>query len=347
MKLTILFSKDNPSDYHRLLLPARHLKETRTDLEIKLVDHRKCAEDVSVFECDVLFLSRLFMYDWKVMGQLKEKYGFKTVVDFDDYYRLTPEQLRYKMWQEHNIEQRMTDAARNADLLFVTGEPLYKAYREFNKNIMIIPNSLPFSNESRVRNDDLDDRLRFIYVAGKSHYNDLKMLRGLLQKIYSDSQFQNEGNFTFCGYDGTPGAVKMEYLCKGLARYYTRENLRPLDNYMDHYKNGDVALAPLEDNLYNNAKSNLKFIEAASKRLPLICSEVLPYTQDRALKNKGIIYCKNTSDWYRAFKFFLNNRAAVEDFGEACYQWASEHYNLTHTNRLRTEAFQMFAPISL
>lgn len=334
MKITILYSDNNPSDYHRLLLPAKYMDN------IRLVKQESCDKDESVFDCDILMFSRIFMFDWEALKLLRKKYGFKIIVDFDDYYKLCPQQLRYKLWLEHNIASRMIEAAKNADLLFVTNEQLYKVYREFNPNVLIIPNALPFdSEEAPIK--EASDKVKFIYVAGKSHYNDLKLLRGLFQRLYSDGHFKDQAKFIFCGYDGTNESIKMEYLCKGMARYYERRNLLPLKTYMEHYKEGDVSIAPLENNLYNNSKSNLKFIESALNAMPFICSEVLPYTQDLRLKDDGIKFCSKTSEWYDAFKFFIRNPNAIDYFGMRNYEYAMKYYNLKDANELRMEAFSL------
>lgn len=338
MIITILYSDNNPSDYHRLLLPAKYIDDP--NITIRLVRHTDCSKDESIFQCDILLFSRLFIHDWSTMEQLKKKYGFKIIVDFDDYYKLSPNQLRYKIWKDHDVANRMVQAAVGSDLIFVTNKQLYNVYKEFNSNIVIVANALPF-NTIKFPPASQPDKVRFLYVAGKTHYNDLKLLHGLFHRLRSDSDFKRKASFTFCGYDSTPDkdriSARMEAICKIYGSYVRREIL-PLDNYFEHYCYGDVSIAPLQDNFYNNCKSNLKFIEAACMKLPFICSDVSPY--DKEVMAPGIIWCKNTADWYKAFKFFINNPRAVEDFGNANYKYAKERYNLDTVNVLRKDAFE-------
>lgn len=334
MKITILYSDDNPSDYHRLLQPAKYINDP--NITIKLVKHTECkANEGETFNCDILFFSRIFIYDWSTMVELKKKYGFTIVVDFDDYYILSPRQLRYKLWQEHNVAARMVEACKGADLVFVTNEQLYKVYKEFNSNIVIVPNALPFDQKPK---RESSDKLRFIYAAGASHYNDLKLLKGLFDRLRSDGDFKRKATFSFCGYnDKIPECKKMESICR-INGVYIRDEILPLENYMDHYSHGDISIAPLENNLYNNCKSNLKFIEAAAMKMPFICSDVSTYIQDKECK--GIIFCRNTGDWYRAFKFFNNDPVDMQDYGLSNYQYAKQWYNLTDANRLRQQYFE-------
>lgn len=337
MNITILYSDNNPSDYHRLLLPAKYINDPA--ITIRLVKHTECCKDESVFHCDILFFSRLFIYDWATMVQLKKKYGFKIVVDFDDYYILSPHQLRYKMWQEHDVAARMIDACKGADMVFVTNEQLYNVYKEFNSTIVIVPNGLPFDQEPFVPRREPSGKLRFIYAAGATHYNDLKLLKGLFERLRSDGEFKRKATFAFCGYNNSiPECKKMESICK-INGAYIRDQILPLKNYMDHYNHGDVSIAPLVDNFYNRCKSNLKFLEAAAMKLPFICSQVSPYSADMSLKNKGIIFCNNTAEWYKAFKFLMSTEKSTEDFGKLNYLAAKKMYDLNSINLIRVEAF--------
>lgn len=344
MIITILYSDNNPSDYHRLLLPAKYIEDP--SITIRLVKHTECKENEDAFNCDIVFLSRLFIYDWSVMEQLRKKYGFKIIVDFDDHYTLSPHQLRYKLWQEHNVAARMIDACKGADMVFVTNEQLYNVYKQFNKNVQIVPNAVPFNEQNVSKNCTIvpetdkfvskrepSDKIRFIYAAGASHYHDLKLLKGLFDRLRSDSQFKDKATFTFCGYDDTDVTKKMESICK-INGSYVRRDILPLDRYMEHYNYGDVSIAPLVDNFYNRCKSNLKFIEAASMKMPFICSEISTYAP--------VLGCKNTGDWYKAFRFFINNPDYIAYYGNENYEHAKGRYNLRKVNELRVQAFESF-----
>lgn len=337
MKILILYSDNNPSDYHRLLRPANYFPK---EFEVNMVKQTDAAKDESIFECDIVFFSRIFLHPVDKLKKLQERYGFKIVVDFDDHYNLPVGRLRYKLWVEHNVKVRMVEACKAADLVMVTNEQLQAVYSEFNENVIVVPNGLDLSRINTQVDKSIDDKIRFGYAAGASHYSDFKMLDGLFKRLRSDSEFKNRASFTFCGYNAKiPETLKMESLCK-IKDCYVRRDIMGVANYMEHFKTIDVSIAPLEDNYYNNCKSNLKFIETASARLPFICSEVLPYTQDIELKNNGIIFCKNTSEWYAAFKFFLKNPHLIEVFGHLNYEYALKKYNLLTINEGRLTAFR-------
>lgn len=56
---------------------------------------------------------------------------------------------------------------------------------------------------------------------------------------------------------------------------YSRVELYPFSDYAGYLSNlaqCDISIAPLEDSIFNDAKSNIKFLEAAIVRLPSVCS---------------------------------------------------------------------------
>jgi glycosyltransferase involved in cell wall biosynthesis len=72
-----------------------------------------------------------------------------------------------------------------------------------------------------------------------------------------------------------------------------------VNEYGNFYRLFDIALAPLEDNKWNNCKSELKIIEAAAYGLPVIASEVAPYLST----NPGVKFTQNTPEaWFAAMR---------------------------------------------
>lgn len=342
MRISILYNKESGCDYHRLLLPSYYFK-LGIDDSIRYTEYNDKTADTSIFECDVLFISRMPLIDWDVINKLREKIGFKVVVDVDDYHSLLFNHIYYRDWIANDISNKIIQSVIYADFVFVTNEQLYNVYSLFNKNIEIIPNALPFDKEPFVSHPIEHDLTRFIYVAGASHYNDLNSIRGFFKRIGSDSHFVSNAKIVICGYTNPNNDKRnvwhsIEKLVE-VSKVYERRNSLPLLRYMDHYNYGDVAFAPLENNFFNTCKSNLKFIEASAMKKPFICSDILPYTIDKDKTTCATVYCANTKEWYNAFKFFINNKNAIEDKGNANYEYAKLRYNITDANSKRMDIF--------
>lgn len=341
MKITVLYNKDSGVCYHRLLQPAKYLEKEYKDVQITYVDELHCMENINVFDCDIVWYSTLFIYDFKFLAELKAKYGFKVVMDLDDYPEPYEGQIHYEVWKKYKLKQVVFNGLKAADVLFVTNNQLKQIYEPFTKKVIVVPNGLPFDEEQFISQHVPSADVRFLYLAGNNHEHDLYTLKPLFEQLATNKLFQQKGLLAICGYNKPLPEEnvydRMETVGKTCGKYI-RQNLLPFDSYMQHYNTGDVAIAPLVNNVYNACRSNLKFLEAAAMRMPLICNDALPYTVDKLAG--GIVFCKNTEGWRKAFEFFLKNPNQIKKYGEANYNYAKQNYNLRTVNILRYTAMR-------
>lgn len=104
---------------------------------------------------------------------------------------------------------------------------------------------------------------------------------------------------------------------------YRRVWTKPISTYALNYNLFDVSLAPLEENIFNKVKSQLKVIEAGFHKKAIIAQNFGPYQID--LKNSvkfgggfdttanSILIDKNKNhkDWYDSIKKLINNPEIV------------------------------------
>jgi hypothetical protein len=77
-------------------------------------------------------------------------------------------------------------------------------------------------------------------------------------------------------------------------------------------------------------------LEAACKKVPVICSKVAPYSNDDA----PVLWVEKQSDWYKNMNYLINNKQACIDYGERLYEWAIREYNFADINGRRKAAFE-------
>lgn len=336
MKITVLYSQNSGVDYHRLLLPVKYFNLLGND-EITIAPHTDCFEHEELFDCDILFYSTIFYYDMNILAQLKRKYGFKLVLDLDDYPEPFEGQAHYEYWTKYGMKKVVFKGLKLADLVIVTNEQLKQVYELFTKKIVVIPNALPFDDIILERSPSKD--IRFLYLAGNNHEHDFYQLKPLMEELAKDKLFQEKGSLTLCGYN-KPVDIENVYdrmeKVANICNKYIRRDLLPLQEYMQHYNYGNVAIAPLIPNEYNACRSNLKFLEAACMKMPLICGEGLPYSLDKDAE--GIIFCEDIEEWHDTFHWLLKNPKKIKELGEANYKYAKTHYNLLEVNKRRYRA---------
>ncbi|WP_196787363.1 glycosyltransferase [Burkholderia pseudomultivorans] len=85
----------------------------------------------------------------------------------------------------------------------------------------------------------------------------------------------------------------------------------PLSNYATYLKRlaeSDISIAPLEDNIFNDAKSNIKYLEAASIGLPSVCSPAAAFRTAIQDGNTGWL-ASDSAAWERALLSLIDDPA--------------------------------------
>lgn len=299
---------------------------------------------------DVIKTTRLFLFnrnpgfDIHHLAELRKVYGFKIVTDLDDYWELYTNHILYNSWTKNNTAKKIQDSIKLSDEVIVTTSILADKVRPLNKNVHIIPNGIAYDknqfNDMKIESD----KTRFLYCGGSSHFNDLQILKRPFEKVVNNSKFNNS-KFILAGIDHTNkdsfnfwSKMERSFALNGRLPGYESRPTLGLESYMNHYSSGDVTLVPLEDNIFNACKSDLKILESAVKYNPCICSDVSPYSE---FTNRNIVsYAKNAATWFDHIKKFATDKIFLKEQGQALGEYCREHYNLIKINKYRTQLFE-------
>ena len=85
----------------------------------------------------------------------------------------------------------------------------------------------------------------------------------------------------------------------------------------------DIAIAPLETNAFNAAKSNLRILEYGILGWPVVCTDIEPYrgAPVRCVKNKA-------GEWIAAIREHLHEPDAARQAGANLRSWVLDHWML-------------------
>lgn len=133
---------------------------------------------------------------------------------------------------------------------------------------------------------------------------------------------------------------------------YRRVWTKPISSYASNYNLFDISLAPLQENIFNKVKSQLKVIEAGFHKKAIIAQNFGPYKID--LKNalvygggfdttaNGILVdtVKNHKDWYGAIKKLIQNPDVVKSLQNNLYETVKDTYSLEAVTTKRKELYQ-------
>lgn len=300
-KVDFMYRDGISCDYHRIILPALGLG----------IDP---AEGVKKSELDV-FCRMSGLRDSKV----------PLIVDVDDYWYLYPHHYLYGNWNGNKHTETIIEALKSATAVTVTNRKLFDRANQFNKNVYVIPNGLPF-DQGQFTLGDTSGPVRFIWAGGASHLHDLNVIRPVFSSLAFD--------FTIFGDDGYGEWTKIKNLFAGKAKVIKS---LPVDRYMDGMK-GNVMLIPIENNYFNNHKSNLKLLEAGCKGMAVIASKCEPYYN--SCDEPYVMYASNPTEWALHMKYCVANPNFVADMGSMLAEHVRRKYPLEWMNRQRVHIYE-------
>ncbi len=261
------------------------------------------------------------------MIEWRKKYGFKLVVDNDDYWQLDASHILYERYVLNNVTEQILSWIRIADLCTCTHERLSEEIYQYNQNVEILPNAIPYGEEQFVLDKKPSDLVRLFWSGSGTHGKDLEILRNPMKRI----------NFPvrtiIAGYNETEKPIwdgMIGAFTNGLKLNPTIYNYNQVTEYMAAYCDSDISLIPLIDSKFNSMKSNLKVLETASKKNPAIVSNVHPY--------KGFYpacHVNSQKDWYYWIKLLVRDKDARAYYGDALYDYCNKNFNLHEVNKQR------------
>ena len=158
-------------------------------------------------------------------------------------------------------------------------EPLARRLREVNPRVQVWPNVLDerlwFSDAGRMRPRTAERRL--LYMGSRTHGADLDLLDGV-----ATAAGDLLGERVVLELVGVAPVddPRAEHLRAPDSAVHYPEFVRWLRRHRDRW---DVALAPLVDDEFNAVKSDLKLLEYAAMRLPVVASDAGPYAGQHAM----------------------------------------------------------------
>lgn len=132
---------------------------------------------------------------------------------------------------------------------------------------------------------------------------------------------------------------------------YRRVWTKPISTYASNYNLFDISLAPIEENVFNKVKSQLKVIEAGFHKKAIIAQNFGPYQIDlkNAYKFGGgwdetgnailIDSSKNHKDWYKFLKKLVENPELIQQLSENLHETIKDKYSIDSVTDDRKELY--------
>lgn len=169
-----------------------------------------------------------------------------------------------------------------------------------------------------VRPRDPDGRIRIIYGSGtRTHDADFAHAAQALKRVAEENP---QVEIVLIGELNPPRPIL------ALGDQVTRLPARPYAEYMEILAQSDIAIAPLMPASFNEAKSNIKFLEAATVGVPSVCSGRSAFTH--AIRNGENGFLADTEgEWYQALTALVQDTELRRRIGAAARQDVLARYS--------------------
>lgn len=322
MRILALTSKQSGVGYHRIMMPLVNMKKDYCMITDTL------SEDSFKDNYDILIMNRMLVnITPEQLIEWRNKYGFKLVVDNDDFWELDVSHILAQRYFENDITKKILGFLRIADLCTCTHERLAEEIYKHNQNVVIFPNAIPYGEEQFQDNKIESTLVRLFWSGSGTHELDINILKNPMKRI----------NFpvrtVIAGFNEGEKPIWDKMICaftNGLKLNPTIYNYNEVTKYMAAYADSDISLIPLMNTKFNSMKSNLKVLETAAKKNPAIVSNVDPY--------RGFYpacHVNSQKDWYYWIKLLVNDESARKHYGNALYDHCNKNFNLHEVNKQR------------
>lgn len=232
----------------------------------------------------------------------------------DDLFRDLHKDHQNHQFHQREGDVRMREALALSDRLVVTTQPLADAYGPYCNDVRIVPNCLNdavwgqfYKGPPAPR-----QRLRVGWAGAGQHWGDLKMIVEVVASL------SEQVDWIFMG------------MCPDVLRPYVKE-FHPFVSFAEYPAklatlDLDIAIAPLEVNAFNEAKSNLRLLEYGAMGWPVVCSDVYPFRT----QNPPVLHVSNTPQaWLEVLNRLIKDSELRYQQGLHLNRWVQDHYYIS------------------
>ena len=228
----------------------------------------------------------------------------------DDLMTALPPKNPFSASVYKDMKKRIRKCLSLADRLLVTTEPLADALQGMADDIRVVPNYLDSAVWGALSTQrGVSSKPRVGWAGAQQHLGDLQLLEEVL-RVTAD-----EIDWVFFG------------MCPDFLLAYVKEVHKPV-LFADYPAklatlNLDLAVAPLERNKFNEAKSNLRLLEYGALGWSVIASDLEPYRHAPVTRVPN-----QPRAWINAIRARINDLDTTWKEGDSLRDWVRDHWML-------------------
>lgn len=270
-------------------------------------------------------------------GQIEwlKKYPDKVHVyeNDDDLPNMDSSNPSYGEFKDPEIVKSFSEFVGLCDHVTCPTETLKKELAKHNKNVTVLPNSMPLGSIKYARRTN-SDNIRIGWMGSPYHVNDIPIVQDVLAALVD--KYKNV-KIVWAGY--FPDSLK-----KSIPK--DRIEVQDWMSFEDYYDsisklNIDIGLAPLDFTKYNKSRSNLKFLEYSFIGACTVASNIDPYSTTIENGIDGVIVKTNKyKHWYNALASLIESPEEVDRMKVNAHNKLVDKYDLQQNIQNNIELYR-------
>lgn len=355
MKILYYISGYDGCGYYRVQMIAKYLNKI-PDVFAKI---SSVYSNEEINWADVIVLQK--QSNQKALGFIEYaiSIGKKVVTEVDDdYFNIPIWNPAYKPYL--GKEQDLINFYLKSHAITVTTDHLANQLSKFSKTYAL-PNSLDFKNldrfedmpeeelgkytkyldcdQKRLTKEYLEEFLKDKVVVGwggsPTHLKDLEQATPALIQLCAENK-----NIIIMMIGCTTQMI-LNTMMKNYSNQLILVEPIPIFGYQQALRSlpWDIGICPIEDNVFNRSKSNLKFLEFSTNGFACVCSNVENYTKTVQNGITGMLVDNSQTAWYTALKYLVDNKEERLRIAENGKKFVRENYDIAKNVNLWHQAY--------
>lgn len=310
-------SDDTGCGQYRVIQPLLAMKQNQLADGVISFRHLAPSELERIQPDTILFQRPLAREFLDYMKHAKAYSNAFKVYEIDDLITNIPLKNFFKSQHPKDTVKLLREGIAQVDRLVVSTPGLAEAYAGWNSDIRIQELKLPpawWGDLKVIRTEHKKPRVG--WAGGSSHLGDLELIADVVKDL------ADEVDWVFFGMCPSKLRPFVKEFHNGVPIHMYPQKLASLDL--------DLAVAPLENNQFNDCKSNLRLLEYGACGFPVVCSNTRAFTESKLpvqrVKNKY-------KDWIDTIRQYLTDLGQANTDGlklrdEVHSRWMLENFEL-------------------
>jgi len=262
----------------------------------------------------------------------------KLLLDIDDnYLAIRQDNPAFKDYEYGQGPREFIGASIElASGLITSTNPLKKVYKSLNSHIHVLPNCNDINDWPKKIKKWNDGKIRIGFAGGRGHLADLNVIAEPMSYIlakYPNVVFEIVGSLW--PQEAMELVVKMNEFCKKNISEQVRIAGGTLawKEYPEMLASfgWDIVVAPLVDDLFNQGKSHIRWMESSMVKCPVVASPVYPYKEpingiQTIQDEKTGFLAYDSMDWFNTLELLINNEDLRHEVAGNAYKYIKENW---------------------